>query len=151
SRLLGTTDGSLIQQTFLRIGPNVNVTAVSADNSDFQNRNAALAPHAGGWEYVVGLQMNENVLRWAEEPPAKLTATPVQPGARDLVRHPSHLWLTIHESIGHPTELARAVGYEANFAGTSFLSPPEKVLNTFRYGPAIMNIVGNRTEVGGCS
>jgi TldD protein len=151
SRLLGTTDGSLIQQTFLRIGPNVNVTAVSSDNSDFQNRNAALSPRGAGWEYVVGLQLNENVLRWAEEAAAKLTATPVQPGTWDLVLHPSHLWLTIHESIGHPTELDRAMGYEANFAGTSFLSPPEKVLNSFRYGPAMMNIVGNRTEVGGCS
>jgi TldD protein len=151
SRLLGTTDGSLIQQTFIRIGPNVNVTAVSADNGDFQTRNASLSPRAGGWEYVVGLQMNENVLRWAEEAAAKLTATPVQPGTWDLVLHPSHLWLTIHESIGHPTELDRAMGYEANFAGTSFLSPPERVLNKFRYGPPIMNIVGNRTEAGGCS
>jgi len=151
SRLLGTTDGSLIQQTFLRLGPNVNVTAVSGDNSDFQTRNASLSPRAAGWEYVVGLQLNENVLRWSEEAAAKLTATPVQAGAWDLVLHPSHLWLTIHESIGHPTELDRAMGFEANFAGTSFLSPPEKVLNKFRYGPPIMNILGNRTEPGGCS
>jgi TldD protein len=151
SRLLGTTDGSLIQQTFLRLGPNVNVTAVSADNSDFQTRNASLSPRAAGWEYVIGLQLNENVLRWSEEAAAKLTATPVQAGAWDLVLHPSHLWLTIHESIGHPTELDRAMGFEANFAGTSFLSPPEKVLNKFRYGPPIMNILGNRTEPGGCS
>src|SRR5262249_46801524 len=57
SRLLGTTDGSLIQQTFLRVGPNVNVTAVSADNSDFQNRSASLSPRGAGWEYIVGLQM----------------------------------------------------------------------------------------------
>jgi len=67
SRLLGTTEGSRIQQTFLRLGPNVNVTAVSADNSDFQTRNATLSPRAAGWEYIVSLQMNENVLRWAEE------------------------------------------------------------------------------------
>jgi TldD protein len=151
SRLLGTTEGSLIQQTFMRLGPNVNVTAVSGDNSDFQTRSASLSPRAAGWEYIVGLQLNENVLRWAEEAAAKLTATPVQPGAWDLVLHPSHLWLTIHESIGHPTELDRAMGFEANFAGTSFLSPPEKVLNKFRYGPAMMNILGNRTEPGGCS
>ena len=151
SRLLGTTEGSLIQQTFLRIGPNVNVTAVSADNADFQTRNASLSPRGAGWEYVVGLQMNENVLRWAEEAAAKLTATPVQAGVWDLVLHPSHLWLTIHESIGHPTELDRAMGYEANFAGTSFLAPPEKVLNKFKYGPAFMNILGNRTEASGCS
>lgn len=151
SRLLGTTDGSLIQQTFLRIGPNVTVTAVSGDNSDFQTRNASMPPRGAGWEYVLSLEMRENVLRWAEEASAKLTATPVQPGMWDLVLHPSHLWLTIHESIGHPTELDRAMGYEANFAGTSFLSPPEKVLNKFKYGPAFMNILGNRTEPGGCS
>jgi TldD protein len=151
SRLLGTTEGSLIQQTFLRLGPNVNVTAVSEDNGDFQTRNAAMPARSGGWEYIVGLQMNENVLRWAEEAAAKLSATPVQPGTWDLVLHPSHLWLTIHESIGHATELDRALGYEANFAGTSFLFPPEKVLNKFKYGPPFMNIVGNRTEPGGCA
>ncbi len=150
-RLLGTTEGSLIQQTFLRLGPNVNVTAVSADNSDFQTRNAAIPPAGAGWEYVVGLQMPENVLRWAEEAAMKLSAAPVEAGRWDLVLHPSHLWLTIHESIGHPTELDRALGYEANFAGTSFLAPPEKVLNRFRYGPAFMTIMGNRTETGGCA
>jgi TldD protein len=150
-RLLGTTDGSLIQQTFLRLAPNVNITAVSADNSDFQNREARLAAKSAGWEYVVELQMPENVLRWAEEASMKLAATPVEAGTWDLVLHPSHLWLTIHESIGHPTELDRAMGYEANLAGTSFLAPPEKVLNRLKYGPAFMNVVGNRTEAGGCA
>ena len=151
SRLLGTTEGSMIQQTFLRMSPNVNVTAVSGDNSDFQTRSAAMPPRGAGWEYIISLQLNENVLRWAEEAAAKLTAAPAQPGQWDLVLHPSHLWLTIHESIGHPTELDRAMGYEANFAGTSFLSPPERVLNKFKYGPPMMNIIGNRTEPGGCS
>ena len=98
SRLLGTTDGSIIQQTFIRLGPNVNVTAVSDDNSDFQTRNAALSPMGTGWEYVVSLQMQENALRWAEEAVMKLSAPPVEPGVWDLVLHPSHLWLTIHES-----------------------------------------------------
>src|SRR6185369_11482911 len=74
SRLLGTTDGSLIQQTFIRVAPNVNVTAVAADNADFQTRNATLPPRGAGWEYVVGLQLQENVLRWAEEAAAKLSA-----------------------------------------------------------------------------
>jgi len=95
--------------------------------------------------------MPENVLRWAEEAAMKLSAARAQAGVWDLVLHPSHLWLTIHESIGHPTELDRVMGYEANYAGTSFLSPPEKVLNKFRYGPSFMNIVGNRTEPGGCA
>lgn len=151
SRLLGTTDGSLIQQTFLRLVPAVNVTAISSDNSDFQTRDATIPPRAAGWEFVVGLQMPENVLRWAEEAAMKLSAVPVEAGRWDLVLHPSHLWLTIHESIGHPTELDRVMGYEANFAGTSFLSPPDRVLNRLKYGPAFMQIIGNRTEAGGCA
>ena len=151
SRLLGTTDGSMIQQTFMRLGPNVTVTAVPADNSDFQTRSATLAPMGKGWEYIVSLQLSENVLRWAEEAVMKLSAPPVEPGVWDLVLHPSHLWLTIHESIAHPTELDRAMNYEANYAGTTFLAPPEKVLKKFKVGPDFMTIMGSRSEPGGCA
>ena len=78
----------------------------------------------------------------------KLKARPVEPGKYDLVLHPTHLWLTIHESIGHPTELDRAMGYEANYAGTSFVAPPEKQINILKYGTPIMNIQGDRTQDG---
>jgi TldD protein len=148
SRLLATTDGSLIQQTFLRMLVNVNVTAVASDNSDSQTRNATIPPAGRGWEYVVGLDMPESATRWAEEAVMKLSAPKVEPGVWDLVLHPSHLWLTIHESIGHSTELDRARGYEANYAGTTFLAPPENVLNKFRFGKEFMTITGNRTEAG---
>ena len=76
-----------------------------------------------------------NAPRWAEEAVAKLSAAPVEPGVYDLVVHPSNLWLTIHENIGHPTELDRALGYEANYAGTSFIAPPDQMLGSLRYGP----------------
>ena len=76
----------------------------------------------------------------------KLKAKPVEVGRYDLVLHPSHLWLTIHESIGHPTELDRALGYEANYAGTSFVAPPEKVLGKLKYGPEFMNVQGDRSQ-----
>ena len=118
-RLVATSDGSMIQQTFIRLNPDVNITAVAADSSDFQTRGAVAAPAGRGWEYVVGLNLPANVVRWAEEAAMKLTATPVEAGTWDLVLHPSHLWLTIHESIAHPTELDRALGYEANYAGTT--------------------------------
>jgi TldD protein len=81
----------------------------------------------------------------------KLSAKSVDVGRYDLVLHPSHLWLTIHESVAHPTELDRAMGYEANYAGTSFVAPPEKVLGTLKYGSELMNIRGDRTEVGSLS
>jgi TldD protein len=71
-------------------------------------------------------------------------------GKYDLVLHPSNLFLTLHESIGHPTELDRILGYEANLAGTSFVWPPEKMLGQFRYGPDFMNVQGDRSQVGAC-
>jgi TldD protein len=151
SRLVATSEGSVIQQTFMRLYPDVQITAVAADSSDFQTRSSVAQAAGRGWEYVVGLSLPENVLRWAEEAVMKLSARPVEPGQWDLVLHPSHLWLTIHENIGHPTELDRAMGFEANYAGTTFVAPPEAVIGKLRYGPEIMNIVGNRTEPGGCA
>jgi TldD protein len=76
----------------------------------------------------------------------KLSARSVEAGTWDLILDPTNLWLTIHESIGHPTELDRAIGEEANYAGTSFVAPPEKVIGTLKYGPPIMNIQADRTE-----
>jgi len=151
SRLTATTEGSILQQTFIRINPDVTVTAVAADNSDSQARGATTPPAGRGWEYVTSLNLQENVLRWAEEAVMKLSATPVEAGVWDLVLHPSHLWLTIHESIAHPTELDRALGYEANYAGTTFLMPPEKVLGKFKLGQEFMTFMANRTEAGGCA
>jgi TldD protein len=95
-----------------------------------------------GWEYILKQELVGNARKWGEEAAEKLKAKPVEVGRYDLVLHPTHLWLTIHESIGHPTELDRAMGYEANYAGTSFVAPPEKVLGTLKYGPDFMNIQG---------
>jgi TldD protein len=151
SRLIATSDGSIVRQTFVRVAPQLTVTAVNADRSDFQSRNADVAPMGAGWEYVQGLDLARRATRFGEEAVEMLAAVPVEPGRFDLVLHPSHLWLTIHESIGHPTELDRALGYEANYAGTSFLAPPEKVLGKLRLGPELMQIEANRTEAGGCA
>jgi len=151
SRLLATTEGSVIQQTFIRVSPNVTVTAVASDNSDSQTRSSAVAPAGMGWEYVTSLTLPERAIKYANEAVAKLSAPRVDPGLWDLVLHPSHLWLTIHESIAHPSELDRALGYEANYAGTTFLAPPEKVLGSFRLGPPLMTFMANRTERGGCA
>jgi TldD protein len=101
-----------------------------------------------GYEHVQAARLGERAGEWAEEAVQKLTATPVDPGDYDLILDPSHLFLTIHESIGHPTELDRALGFEANYAGTSFLAPPEQVLGKFRYGPEIMNVLADRTQRG---
>jgi TldD protein len=150
-RLVATSEGSIIQQTFIRVNPDVTITAVAADNSDSQTRSSATSPAGRGWEYVTGLTLPERAVQYANEAVMKLSAPPVEPGVYDLVLHPSHLWLTIHESVAHPSELDRALGYEANYAGTTFLAPPEKVLGKFRLGGDLMTFVANRTEVGGCA
>jgi TldD protein len=143
------TDGTFTVQTYFRTLPSMTVTAVSSDASDFQSRaSTEIQPMGIGYEHVTAARLVETAPRWAEEAVQKLTAKPVEEGRYDLVLHPTHLWLTIHESIAHPTELDRAMGYEANYAGTSFVAPPEAVLGKLRYGPEFMNIRGDRSQRG---
>jgi len=150
-RNFASTEGSVIAQTIVRVAVPFAITAVSADFSDFQTRTNVVAPAGRGWEYVLEQDLVGNAGKWAEEAAQKLSAKSVEVGRYDLVLHPTHLWLTIHESIAHPTELDRALGYEANYAGTSFVSPPEKMLGKLRYGPDFMNIQGDRSQEGGCA
>ena len=148
-KTLATSDGTFVVQTIYRAQPTMTVTAVAPDFSDFQSRQSTdIQPMGLGYEHVRDAKLIENAPRWAGEAVQKLSAKPVEVGKYDLVLHPTHLWLTIHESIAHPTELDRAMGYEANYAGTSFVSPPDKMLGQFRYGPEIMNIQGDRKQPG---
>ncbi len=148
-KTLMTSDGTYTVQTVYRTQPSMSITAVSSDFSDFQTRQSNdIAPAGAGYEHVVNANLGENSTRWAEEAVAKLSAKPVEPGRYDLLLHPSNLWLTIHETVAHPTELDRAMGYEANYAGTSFVAPPEKVLGQLKFGSDVMNIVGDRDQPG---
>ncbi len=151
-RQFASTEGSVIDQTFVRSWPLFTATAVAPDFSDFQNRQGSeAAPMGRGYEYVLQCDLPGNARKWAEQAAEKLKAKPVEVGKYDLVLAPSNLWLTIHESIGHPTELDRALGYEANYAGTSFIAPPEDKLGKLQYGKPIMNIQGDRSQVGALS
>jgi TldD protein len=148
-KTLLTSDGSYIVQTIYRTQPSMTVTAVSADFSDFQTRASNdIAPMGRGYEHVVDAKLGENATRWANDAVEKLSAKPVEPGRYDLLLHPSNMWLTVHETIAHPTELDRALGFEANYAGTSFVAPPEAVLGKLKFGSDIMNIVGDRDQEG---
>ncbi|HEV2132496.1 MAG TPA: TldD/PmbA family protein, partial [Longimicrobiaceae bacterium] len=149
-KTFASTEGTYTQQTVYRCLPQMTVTAVSPDFSDFQTRNStAVQPMGLGYEYVLRADLVANAPKWAEDAVQKLSAKPVQPGRYDLVLLPSNLFLTIHESIAHPTELDRIFGYEANYAGTSFIYPLEEFLGKFRYGPPLMNIQGERSTAGG--
>ncbi|MBK7905419.1 MAG: TldD/PmbA family protein [Gemmatimonadetes bacterium] len=148
-RQFASTEGSVIDQTLIRSWPLFTATAVAPDFSDFQSRAAnEVAPMGRGFEYVLQADLAGRARKWGEEAAEKLKAKPVEVGKYDLVLAPSNLWLTIHESIGHPTELDRAMGYEANYAGTSFIAPPEEKLGKLQYGKPLMNIQGDRSQEG---
>ena len=148
-KTLMTSDGSYIVQTIYRTAPSMLITAVSDDRTDFQTRQSNdIAPMGLGYEHVLDAKLGENAPRWAAEAVEKLSAKPVEPGRYDLLLHPSNLWLTVHETIAHPTELDRALGFEANYAGTSFVAPPDKVLGKLKFGSSIMNVVGDREQHG---
>jgi TldD protein len=146
-RNYANTEGSVITQDYVRSWVTLAATAVSSDG--FAQRGPEVVqPMGRGWEYVLEADVAGNALKWGEEAAEKLTAKSVDVGRYDLILHPSQLFLTIHESLAHPTELDRAMGYEANYAGTSFIAPPRDVLGKLKLGPEHMNLVGNRNEVG---
>jgi TldD protein len=148
-KTLLTSEGTNVTQTLIRVGPSFSATALAG--SDFQTYEQELAPRGMGWEYVESLDLPGNAERWASLAAEKLTAKSVEAGQYDLILDPTNLWLTIHESIGHPTELDRALGEEANYAGTSFVAPPEKMIGQLKYGPPFMNIQADRTQEGSLS
>ena len=148
-KTFASTEGSYIVQTLYRAYPQMSVTAVDTAGGDFQTRQStSVQPMGLGYEHVRDADLVGNATRWAQDAVAKLTAKPVEPGRYDLVLMPSHLFLTIHESVAHPTELDRIMGFEANYAGTSFIYPIQDYLGKFRYGQEIMNIQAERSAPG---
>lgn len=148
-KTLVTSEGTNVTQTVIRVGPQFAATAIGG--GEFQEYNEEIAPRGAGWEYIESLDLPGHAERWASLAAEKLTARPVDAGRYDLILEPTNLWLTIHESIGHPTELDRAMGYEANYAGTSFISPPDKMIGRLKYGAPFMNVQADRTQEGSLS
>jgi TldD protein len=148
-KYFASSEGSSIQQYVVRVYPLLNAVAVDFQNGISRTRNYTVEPQTAGWEAIAKANLGENAPRIRAEVLEHLAAPPVSPGKKDLVLMPSHLWLTIHESIGHSTELDRALGYEANFAGTSFVTT-EKMGN-FSFGSELINVFGDRTIDRGLS
>ncbi len=163
-KYFASTDGSYIDQDIHRIWPAFFITKIDATTGKFETRNSLSAPMGMGYEYldvrpqdkiqsVTTLykgryDMLEDAKAGGAQAGEKLKAKSVEAGKYDLILDPSHLWLTIHESTGHPTELDRVLGYEANFAGTSFLTLDKWESKKFNYGSKIVNIVADKTQVG---
>ncbi|REA62782.1 TldD/PmbA family protein [Dyadobacter luteus] len=163
-KYFASTDGSYIDQDIHRIYPQFNVTAIDAQTGKFQTRNALSAPVGMGYDYLQvnpsdkvtgittrynkGYDMLEDAISAAKQAKQKLTAKSVEAGKYDLILDPSHLWLTIHESVGHPLELDRVLGYEANFAGTSFATLDKWQSKNFQYGSKEVNLVADKQQIG---
>ncbi len=141
--------GTRTTQQRIRMQPGFEAMGAGADTFDSM---ASIAPPVGkGYEYLTGdgWDWDDEIEQVPELLAEKLKAPSIEAGTYDLVIHPSNLWLTIHESIGHATELDRALGYEANYAGTSFATIDK--LNTLQYGSSVMNVTGDRTVEHGLS
>ena len=163
-KYFASTDGSYIDQDVHRIWPAFFITKIDKASGKFETRNSLSTPMGMGYEYlnfrpqdkIKGVttlykgryDMFEDATAAGAQAGEKLKAKSVEPGKYDLILDPSHLWLTIHESTGHPTELDRVLGYEANFAGTSFLTLDKWESKKFNYGSKLVNIVADKTQVG---
>jgi TldD protein len=144
-KFFASSDGSRIWQELTRMSPYSYLTVSDKSSGQFASRALFVSPQGRGFEYVEEYPYNKEIETAAHEAHEKISAESVEPGKYDLVLHPTHLWLTIHESIGHPTELDRALGFEANFAGTSFCTP-DKLGD--RYASDEVTVVADRTQVG---
>jgi TldD protein len=142
------TAGTIATQRRVRIHPQFELVAIGEDG-DFETMRTIAPPVGRGWEYLLGegWDWESELARMPELLAEKLRSPSVEPGRYDLVVDPTNLWLTIHESIGHATELDRALGYEAAYAGTSFATPDK--LGSLQYGSPVMHVSGDRTAEHG--
>jgi TldD protein len=148
-KTFAATDGSYTEQTITHVGAGIEANAVDGD--EHQRRSypdAGGGWQAAGYEYIRGLDLAEHAGRYGEEAVALLTAPQCPSGRFTIVLDPSQLYLQVHESCGHPTELDRVFGTEASYAGTSFLTT-DKLGSNFRYGSDLVDIVADATAPGG--
>jgi TldD protein len=163
-KYFASTEGSYIDQDIHRIWPTFTVTKTDKQSGKFETRDALSAPMGMGYEYIEPdpkeqlnayftlygkrYDMKEDMRMAALQVAEKIRAKSVQPGKYDLVIDPSQLFLTIHESVGHPTELDRVLGYEANYAGTSFVTLDKWKSGNFNFGNKLVNFVADKTQPG---
>ena len=146
NKFYADTAGTMTTQQRVRIDPEFTAVHVDRAAGAFYSMRTLAPPAGRGWEYLTGTGWDFDA-EIAELPGllrrARQGARASRPARYDLVIDPSNLWLTIHESIGHATELDRALGYEAAYAGTSFATLDQ--LGSLQYGSPVMNVIGDRT------
>ena len=135
--------GTVTRQRRVRVFSETEAMSVT-ETGGFESMRTLAPPTARGWEFMLGegWDWDAELAAMPEWLAEKQSAPTVDPGNYDLVIDPTNLWLTIHESVGHATELDRALGYEAAYAGTSFATFDQ--LNKLQYGSSLMNVTGDR-------
>jgi TldD protein len=150
NKYFASTEGSRTTQQRVRIQGNFDALKVDPATGAFETMRSLGAPVGRGWEYMTsGYDYKKAAQETPELLAAKMKSRSVTPGRYDLVIDPTNLFLTIHESIGHATEFDRVLGYEANYAGTSFATLDK--LNKLQYGSKHLNITGDRVTEHGLS
>ncbi len=165
-KYFASMDNSYIDQDIHRIWSTFTATAIDPDSGKFQSRQGLGGPMGMGYEWMdgkaedkiagpagTGLNLYKNsydivedAIAGAKQAKSMLKAKSVEAGKYSLVLEPNHLGLTIHESVGHPLELDRVLGYEANYAGTSFATLDKWKTKSFKYGSPIVNLVADKTQ-----
>jgi len=144
-RYFASSEGSYIEQELFTTAPTMSVTARVGDVT--RTRNYPAPNGCGGWEIAEESGLLNDAERVAHEAVEMCTAKPLgSAGLRDLLLSPSHAMLTIHEIIGHATELDRIVGYEANYAGTSFVKLSD--VGKLKYGSRHFNVTADKNSRG---
>ncbi len=141
-KLFMSTEGSRVE--FDLLAGQGDCTATALHEGRFASRSFNTPHLRRGYELIEEADLLREASRVAIQAVEKVKAPAVDAGQYDLVLDPEHLSLTIHESCGHPSELDRVLGYEANYAGTSFLTSEK--LGNFRYGSQHVNLVADNTE-----
>src|SRR4029450_6781077 len=144
-KYFASTEGSYIEQETWDTSPSFNVSARVGDV--VKTRNFVGVPRTGGWDVAEESDLAGNAERIANEAVEMTTAKPIGMGLKDLVLTPSHAMLTIHEIVAHATELDRVLGYEANYAGTSFVKLSD--VGKLKYGSKLFNVTADRIIPGG--
>ncbi|MGQ0520036.1 MAG: TldD/PmbA family protein [Actinomycetota bacterium] len=142
--------GADLTQQRVRVEGDFTAFRTDPVTGDLDTMRSCSMPAGRGWEhFTTGHDYLAEAAEVADLLEEKMASPSVKPGRYDLVVHPTNLWLTIHESIGHATELDRVLGYEANYAGTSFATLDH--LHTLQYGSAAMSVTGDRMVAHGLS
>jgi TldD protein len=143
-----STIGSRIAQRLRQTGSGVEAMAVGDGDVQIRTYPGDVGLYqSGGWEIVEAARLVEEAPRIAQEAAELLRAPQCPSGTFDIILGSSQMSLQIHESCGHPAELDRVMGWEANFSGTSFLEIAQ--LDTLKYGSDIVTIeIDNTLERG---